>query len=101
MAVVCHYATFNIVSVIYLTCAVGKRGGGGQEAHALCHLQILFQSFTTPVLYAGGGAFMSLMFYATFDNVSVIYHISAVGRVLRRLMFYATFNIQSFTTPLL
>jgi hypothetical protein len=62
----------NIVSVIYHTSAVCR-----------------------------GGAFMSLMFYATFDNVSVIYHISAVGRVLRRLMFYATFNIQSFTTPLL
>ena len=68
MAVVCHYAIFNIASVIYLTCAVGKRGGGGQEAHV----------------------------YATFNNVSVIYLTCAVGRGFKRLMLYATFNIVSF-----
>jgi hypothetical protein len=32
------------------------------------------------------------MFFATFNNVSVIYHSFAVGRRFRRLMFYATFN---------
>jgi hypothetical protein len=63
-------------------------------------LSILFHLFTTPVLYAEGGM-RRLMFYVTFNNVSVIYHISAVGRVFRRLMFYDTFNIQSLTTPLL
>jgi hypothetical protein len=41
------------------------------------------------------------MFIATFNNVSVFYHISAVGRGIRRLMCYVTFNIQSFTTLLL
>jgi hypothetical protein len=35
------------------------------------------------------------MVYATFNNVSVIYHSFAVGRGIRRLMFYATFNIVS------
>jgi hypothetical protein len=39
-------------------------------------------------------------FFDTFNNVLVVYHNSAVGRVFRRLMFYATFNIQSFTTLL-
>jgi hypothetical protein len=32
------------------------------------------------------------MFYATFNNVSVIYHSFNVGRGFRRLMFYASFN---------
>ena len=32
------------------------------------------------------------MFYATFNNVSVIYHSFAVGRGFKRLMFIATFN---------
>jgi hypothetical protein len=42
-----------------------------------------------------------LMFIATFNNVSVFYHTSAVGRGIRRLMFYVTYNIQSSTTLLL
>jgi hypothetical protein len=33
-----------------------------------------------------------LMFYATFNNVSIIYHSCAVVMGFRRLMFYATFN---------
>jgi hypothetical protein len=66
------YATFNIVSVIYHTCAIGR---GIQEAHVFCLFQycfshlphlcyrqgdsggscfmplsILFQSFSTPLL---------------------------------------------------
>jgi hypothetical protein len=45
--------------------------------------------------------FKGLVFYATFNIVSVIYHTCAVARAFRRLMFYATFNIQSFTTLLL
>ena len=32
------------------------------------------------------------MCYATFNNVSVIYHSFNVGRGFRRLMFYASFN---------
>jgi hypothetical protein len=32
------------------------------------------------------------MFYATFNNVSVIYHSFNVGRGFRSLMFFATFN---------
>jgi hypothetical protein len=32
------------------------------------------------------------MFYATFNNVSVIYHTCGIGKRIRRLMFYATFN---------
>ena len=32
------------------------------------------------------------MFYATFNNVSVIYHSFNVGRGFRRLMFYTSFN---------
>jgi hypothetical protein len=35
------------------------------------------------------------MFYATFNNVSVIYHACGIGRGFRRLMVYATFNIDS------
>jgi hypothetical protein len=35
------------------------------------------------------------MFYATFNNVSVIYHTCGIGRGFRRLMFYDTFNIVS------
>jgi hypothetical protein len=30
------YATFNNVSVIYHTCGIGK---GAQEVHVLCHFQ--------------------------------------------------------------
>ena len=89
-------------------------------------LSIMFQSFSISVLYARG--FRRLMFYATlnivsviyhtfalgrgwwyrrlmffdtFNNVSVFYHTCAVVRAFKRLMCYATFNIQSFTTPLL
>jgi hypothetical protein len=36
-----------------------------------------------------------ITFFATFNNVSVIYHSFAVGMEIRRLMFYATFNIVS------
>ena len=32
------------------------------------------------------------MFFATFNNVSVIYHSFAVGRGFRRPIFFATFN---------
>jgi hypothetical protein len=64
-------ATFNIVSIIYHTCAIGRKGQEGhgfcnfqkcfshlpliccrqgfQEAHVL-PLSIMFQSFTIPVL---------------------------------------------------
>jgi hypothetical protein len=35
------------------------------------------------------------MCFATFNNVSVIYHSFAVGRGFRKLMFYDTFNIVS------
>jgi hypothetical protein len=45
------------------------------------------------VIWAGG--LRRLMFCATFNNVSVIYHSFAVGRGFRRLMFYDTFNIVS------
>jgi hypothetical protein len=62
-------------------------------------LSIMFQLFTTPLLYAW--VFRRLMLYATFNNISVFYHTCAVVRAFRRLMFYATFNIQSFTTLLL
>ena len=41
------------------------------------------------------------MSIATFNNVSVFYQTSAVGRGFRRLMFYVTYNIQSSTTLLL
>jgi hypothetical protein len=35
---------------------------------------------------------MRLMLYATFSNVSVIYHTCAIGRRVRRLMIFATFK---------
>jgi hypothetical protein len=35
------------------------------------------------------------MFYANFNNVSVIYHTCGIDRDFRRLMFYDTFNIVS------
>ena len=56
-------------------------------------LSILFQSFITPELYAGG--LRRITFFATFNYVSVIYHSFAVDMEIRRLMFYATFNIVS------
>ena len=115
------FVTFNIVLVIYRTCVVGR---GVQEAHGFCHFQYcfshlphmccrqggsggsyflplskMFQSFTTPLLWAGWVS--RLMFYATFNNVSVFFRTCAVVRAFRRLMFYATFNIQSFTTHFL
>jgi hypothetical protein len=45
--------------------------------------------------FAVGRSFRRLMIYATFNNVSVIYQSFAVGSVFRRLMFYDTFNIVS------
>jgi hypothetical protein len=51
--------------------------------------------------FAVGRGFRRLMFSATFNNVSVFYHTCAVVRGYKRLMFYSNFNIQSFTTPLL
>jgi hypothetical protein len=54
------YATFNIVSVIYHICAIGK---GIQETHV----------------------------FATFNNVSVIYHSINVGRGWG-LMFNASYK---------
>ena len=44
-------------------------------------LSILFQSFITLLLYEGGGGRWKLMFFDTFNNVSVIYHSFAVGKV--------------------
>jgi hypothetical protein len=40
-------ATFNNVSVIFRTCAIGR---GVQEAHICLPLSKLIQSFTTPLL---------------------------------------------------
>ena len=137
--------TFNNDSVIYHSFAVGR---GFKEAHVLCHLQYLVIYHTFAVGWGVQGAHglchfqncfsnlphmcyrqgvRRLMFFATFNNVSVIYHSFAVGRVVfsrpmfiatfnnvsvflytcvvvrafRRLMFYGTFNIQSFTPPLM
>ena len=67
------YATFNIVSVIYHTCAIGRRV---QEAHAFCNfnnVSIIYHSF------AVGRGFRRLIFFATFKNVSVFYQSFAVG----------------------
>ena len=50
----------------------------GSRVSWLMPLSILFQSFTTNVLWAGG--FRRLKFFATFNNVSVIYHTCAIGR---------------------
>jgi hypothetical protein len=41
------------------------------------------------------------MFIATFNNVSVFYHTSAVGMGIQDAHTFAIFNIQSFTTQLL
>ena len=92
------YATFNNVSVFFHTCAVVRSFRrlmfmplsifshfphlwciqGGSRGSCFMPLSILFQSFTTSVLQAKG--LMRLMFYATFNNVSVIYQTFAVGR---------------------
>jgi hypothetical protein len=47
-------------------------------------------SLLNPPAYSKG-----FMVYANFNIVSVIYHYFAVGRGFRRLMFYDTFNIVS------
>jgi hypothetical protein len=47
--------------------------------------------------YREGG--LELKYFATFNNVSVIYHSFAVGRRFRRLMFIATFNNVSVIYP--
>jgi hypothetical protein len=65
------FATFNIVLVIYRSCAIDR---GFRMLMFIATFSIMFQSF---------------------------YHTCLVVRTFRRLMCYATFNIQSFTTPLL
>jgi hypothetical protein len=54
--------------------------------------------------FAVGSGFRRLMFYATFNIGSVIYHACDIGRGFRRLMFFAPFLsilFQSFTTPVI
>jgi hypothetical protein len=82
-------ATFNIVSIIYHTCAIGRKG---QEGHGFCHFQKCFSHL--PLICCRQG-FQEAHVFASFNNVSVFYHSCAVGRAFRRLMCYATFNIVS------
>ena len=116
------YATFNNVSVIYRTCALGR---GVQEALVFCHFQycfshlpllccrqrgsadscfmpllIMFQSFTTPLLQVGGSrgsCFMplSIMFQSFTDPL--------LQAVCSGVSCFMTLSIlfQSFTTLLL
>jgi hypothetical protein len=44
------FATFNMDLVIYRTCAIGREGSG---CSCLLPLSIMFQSFTTRVLWSG------------------------------------------------
>ena len=99
------YATFNIVSFIFHTLTVDK---GAQEAHVLCHFQYCL-SHLPHFFYrnggggGGGGGFMRLMFSATFNIVSVIYHSFTVGKGAQETDVFLTLSIifQSFTTSLL
>ena len=50
------YATFNIVLVIYRTCAIGR---GVQEAHIFCHFQKCFSHL--PLICCRQGGFRRLM----------------------------------------
>jgi hypothetical protein len=70
------FATFNIVSVIYHTCAIGR---GIQDALFLCHFQYCF-SHLPHLCYRLG--VQETHVFATFNNVSVIYHSINVGRGL-------------------
>jgi hypothetical protein len=91
------YATFNIVSIIYHTCVIGR---GIQEAHVFCHFQYCFSHL--PHLCYRQGNSGGPCFFATFNIVSVIYHTCAVGCGFRRLMFLPlSIMFQLFTTPLM
>ena len=69
----------------HLCCSQGVQG-----ARVLCHFQYCFSHLPHNQLQARG--LRRLMFDATFNNVSVIYHSFAVGSGFRMLIFYATFN---------
>jgi hypothetical protein len=67
-------ATFNIASVIYRTCAIG-RGFRRLIFDANFNIvSVIYHSF------AVGRGFRRLMFYDTFNNVSVIYHTCGIGK---------------------
>jgi hypothetical protein len=90
------YATFNIVSVIYRTCAIGM---GLRRLMFFATFNIVLVNYRTCAI--GRGVQDVHVYCHFFNNVSVLYHTCVVVRAFRRLMCYATYNIQSFTTPLL
>ena len=65
------YATFNIVSAIYHTCAGGS---GGFFFATFNNVSVIYHSF------AVGRRLRRLMFYDTFNIVSIIFHTCAIGR---------------------
>ena len=73
---------------------------GGSRGLCFMPLSILFQSFTTPELQAGG--LRRLMFYTTFNNVSVIYHTCGIGKGAQEAHVLCHFQYcLLFTIPLL
>jgi hypothetical protein len=67
------YATFNIVSVIYHTCAMDRGFRRLMFCATFNNVPVIYHSF------AVGRWFRRLMFFATFNNVSVIYRTCAIG----------------------
>ena len=67
---------------------------GGEKAHVLCHLQylVIYHTFAA----GRGGGFQGLMVYTAFNIVSTISHTCAIGRWYRRFMLFDTFNNVSF-----
>jgi hypothetical protein len=64
---------------------------GGSRGLCFMPLSKLFQSFTTPELWTGG--LRRLMFYATFNIFSVIYHsFFAVGMGVQEDHVYCHFQ---------
>ena len=88
------YVTFNNVSAIYHSFAVGRRFRMLMFYDTFNNVSVIYHTFTV------GSGFRRLMFYATFNNVSVIYQSFAVavgsgGSCLLPL----SIMFQSSTTP--
>ena len=64
------FATFNNVSIIYHTCAIGR--GGDSADSCLLPLSIMFQSFNTHKLsseLSGGSCFMPLSIFSHLPHL--------------------------------
>ena len=80
------YATFNIVLVIYHTCAIGKGFRRLMVYATFNNDSVIYHSFAVV------RAFRRLMFYATFNIVLVIYRTCAEGRGVKEAHGFCHFQ---------